>query len=250
MIVYGHRGARGEAPENTIAGCQHAVARGVRHLEIDLQLSSDGQLVVLHDTSIKRTVGSRGKVADFSARELAKMDARASGTPWPNKRGTGIPTLTALVEALPEIQHWQLELKSGRSAYNTRLVDTLVDWLQTCPAATGVPANKRPGYVVTCAEPTLLTEVKRQLPQQTTGYVSTVAYPRRIVERCGCDFLVGHWSAMNPLTVRGFRRRGVHISAWTVNDASVIENLYRMRVDSIITDYPSMAVPLVAALER
>ena len=55
---------------------------------------------------------------------------------------------------------------------------------------------------------------------------------------------------MNPLALRGFKRRGVHISAWTVNDASVIENLYRMRVDSIITDYPSMAVPLVAALVR
>jgi glycerophosphoryl diester phosphodiesterase len=250
MIVYGHRGARGEAPENTIAGAQHAVARGVRNLEIDLQLSSDGELVVLHDTSIKRTVGSRGKVADFSARELAKMDARASGTPWPNKRGTGIPTLTALVEALPQIQHWQLELKSGRSAYNTRLVDTLVDWLQVRPAAAGVPANKRPGYVVTCSEPTLLTEVKRQLPEQATGYVSTIAYPNKIVDSCDCDFLVGHWSTMNPLTLRRLQRRGVHISAWTVNDASVIENLYRLGVDSVITDYPSMAVPLVAKLTR
>jgi glycerophosphoryl diester phosphodiesterase len=250
MIVYGHRGARGEAPENTIAGCQHAVARGVRHLEIDLHLSKDGQLVVIHDATIKKTVGNTGKVAGFTARELAKMDARDSGTPWPNKRGTGIPTLTALVEALPEIQHWQLELKSGRSAYNTRLVDTLADWLQARPAGTGVPANKRPGYVVTCSEPTLLTEVKRQLPQQETGYVSTIAYPNMIVENCACDYLVGHWSTMNPLTLRGLQRRGVHISAWTVNDASVIENLYRMQIDSIITDYPSMAVPLVAALER
>jgi glycerophosphoryl diester phosphodiesterase len=250
MIIYGHRGARGEAPENTIAGCQHAVARGVRHLEIDLQLSSDGQLVVLHDTTIKRTVGSRGKVADFTARELAKMDARASGTPWPNKRGTGIPTLTALVAALPEIRHWQLELKSGRNAYNARLVDTLVDWLQSRSDGAGVPANKQPGYVVTCSEPTLLTEVKRQLPQQATGYVSTIAYPNLIVESCDCDYLVAHWSTLNPLTLRGLQRRGIHISAWTVNDASVIQNLHRMHIDSVITDYPSMAIPLVAALER
>ena len=247
MIVYGHRGARGEAPENTIAGCRHAVARGVRHLEIDLHLSKDGELVVVHDATIKKTVGGPGKVASFTARELAKMDARASGTPWPNKRGTGIPTLTALVEALPEISHWQLELKSGRSAYNARLVDTLADWLQARPAGTG---NKHPGYVVTSSEPTLLTEMKRQLPEQETGYVSTIAYPNMIIESCACDYLVAHWSTMNPFMLRGLQRRGIHISAWTVNDATVIENLYRMHIDSVITDYPSMAVPLVAALER
>jgi glycerophosphoryl diester phosphodiesterase len=46
------------------------------------------------------------------------------------------------------------------------------------------------------------------------------------------------------------KRRGIHVSAWTVNDASVIEELYRLGVDSVITDYPSMALPLVAALAR
>ena len=148
------------------------------------------------------------------------------------------------MQALPEIQHWQLELKSARSAYNARLVDTLVDWLAA------QPASKRARYLVTCSEPTLLTEIKRQLPEQETGYVSTIAYPNLIVESCACDYLVAHWSTMNPLTLRGLQRRGVHISAWTVNDATVIENLHRMRIDSVITDYPSMAVPLVAALER
>jgi glycerophosphoryl diester phosphodiesterase len=244
VIVYGHRGARGEAPENTIAGCRHAVERGVRRLEIDLQLSKDGQLVVLHDTTIKRTVGQRGKVSDFTASELSKMDSRASGTPWPNKKGTGIPTLTALVEALPEIVHWQLELKSGRSKYNTQLVDTLADWLSNHPAA------KTSSHVVTCSEPMLLTEVKRQLPGQQTGYVSTTTYPNMIVESCACDYLVGHWSTMNPLIIRRLQKQGVHISAWTVNDATVIENLYHLGIDSVISDYPSMAVPLVATLQR
>ena len=113
MIVYGHRGAAGEAPENTIAGALHAVERGIRRLEIDLHLSKDHQLVVIHDDRLKRTAGVRGKVAEYSAAELARLDARASGPPWPSKRNTGVPTLTALVEALPQIRHWQLELKAG-----------------------------------------------------------------------------------------------------------------------------------------
>ena len=89
MIVYGHRGSQGEAPENTIAGCRHAVSRGVRHFEIDLRLSKDGHLVVLHDERLKRTAGAPGKVSDYTARELARLDARLSGTPWPNRRQTG-----------------------------------------------------------------------------------------------------------------------------------------------------------------
>ena len=64
MIVVGHRGAQGEAPENTVAGVRHAIDRGVRHLEIDLRLSSDGRLVVLHDDKLKRTTGDRRRVGD------------------------------------------------------------------------------------------------------------------------------------------------------------------------------------------
>ena len=75
MIVYGHRGARGEAPENTIAGCRHAFERGARHLEIDLRLSKDQQLVVLHDDRLRRTAAVRGKVSHYTAKELAALDA-------------------------------------------------------------------------------------------------------------------------------------------------------------------------------
>ena len=241
MIVYGHRGAAGEAPENTIAGGKHAVARGVRHLEIDLQLSNDGELVVIHDDRLKRTTGVRGRVANYGARELARLDARASGTPWPNKRHTGVPTLTALVKALPEIKHWQLELKGGNRRYNSELVAALLHWLEH---------NKLP-CVVTSSEASLLTAVKQQRPRQPTGFVSMVPDPRHTLRACECDYLIAQWStALNPWLVRHLHRRGIHISAWTVNDANAIENLYRVGVDSVITDFPSMALPLVAALER
>ncbi len=241
MIVYGHRGARGEAPENTIAGAKHAAARGVRYLEIDLHLSADNQLVVVHDSTLKRTTGVRGQVSSLSAKELAGLDGRYSGTPWPNKRQTGIPTLSALLKSLPEIQHWQLELKGGSARYNAKLADALVAWLEDHPIAA----------VVTSGEPTLLTEVRRQRPQQATGFVSTLVDPGMILGACGCEYLVAHWSTLvNPMLIKQWQRMGIHISAWTVNDASVIEQLFQLGIDSVITDYPSMAIPLVAALQR
>lgn len=246
MIVYGHRGARGEAPENTIAGARHAVARGVRHLEIDLHLSSDGQLVVVHDAGLKRTTGLRARVSSRSAAELAKMDARADGVPWPNKRQTGIPTLSALVKAVPEVRHWQLELKGGSKRFNAALVDALVQWLDT-----NTPRRGSSPYLVTSLTPELLTAVKGQRPGQQTGYVSQQADPSAVLTACDCDYLIARWTTLNDAAqVRRLQKTGVHISAWTVNDASEIERLYRLGIDSVISDYPSMALPLVAKLGR
>ncbi len=241
MIVYGHRGARGEAPENTIAGARHAVERGTRQLEIDLRLSADGQLVVMHDDTLRRTTGETGKVAAHSARTLGKLDARADGPPWPNKRGTGIPTMTALYRAVPEIRHWQLELKALGKRSNPALAAATVEWLR----------GHQPRAVVTSSEPELLQAVKAALPRQAVGYVSTTTSPEPALEACGCDFLVAHWQTLvSRAQVRKLQRRGIHISAWTVNDASVIKQLYKLGIDSVITDYPSMALPLVAALAR
>ena len=241
MIVYGHRGARGEAPENTIAGARHAVSRGVRHLEIDLRLSADGQLVVVHDPGLKRTTGERGKVAGTGAARLGRLDARADGPPWPNKRGTGIPTMTALFRAVPEIRHWQLELKSLGGRQNPALAAAVVDWIRV----------HRPRATVTSSEPELLRAVKAALPRQSLGFVATTRSPDDVLDSCACDYLIAHWKILDDRSlVRRMRRRGIHISTWTVNDASVIERLYQMGVDSVITDYPSMALPLVAALGR
>ena len=241
MIVYGHRGARGEAPENTIAGARHAVARGARHLEIDLRLSADDRLVVVHDTTLKRTAGEAGKVADRTAAELSKLDARADGPPWPNKRGTGIPTMSALYRAVPEIKHWQLELKHLGRRRNALLAETTAEWIR----------EHQPSAVVTSSEPDLIYAVKQLLPEQATGFVSTTTAPETMLEACDCEYLIAHWKTLsNRSLIRRLKRRGIHISAWTVNDASVIEQLFRSGVDSVITDYPSMALPLVASLGR
>ena len=227
MIVYGHRGARGEAPENTIAGARHAIERGVRHLEIDLRLSADDQLVVIHDTGPRRTAGVGGKVADMTGKELSKLDNRADGPPWPNKRDTGTPTLSALFEAAPEIHHWQLELKHLGKRRNPALAEATVEWLSRHKAPTVV------------------------MPSQPVGFVSTTTSPEGTLEACSCDYLIANWKTLsNRALVRRVQKRGIHVSAWTVNDASVIEQLHRLGVDSVITDYPSMALPLVASLER
>ena len=65
-LIYGHRGAKGEAPENTLTSFQECLKHGVRRCELDLHLSMDGELMVIHDPTLKRTADRRGKVVELS----------------------------------------------------------------------------------------------------------------------------------------------------------------------------------------
>ena len=118
-LIYGHRGARAEAPENTLPSFQKALDAGVTRVELDLHLSADQQLMVIHDPTLKRTTGLRGKVAQHTAAELTRMDARLGLPGWPTP--CPIPTLEQLLQACPQIEHYQLEVKSG-SERQSRIV--------------------------------------------------------------------------------------------------------------------------------
>ncbi len=128
MLIYGHRGARGEAPENTLPSFRKALAAGVTRVELDLHLSADHQLMVIHDPTLKRTTGIRGKVAAHSAAELMAMDARRGFTGW--SESSPIPTLAQLFDACPEFEHYQLEVKSTSRAQQHRVMDALVPLLE------------------------------------------------------------------------------------------------------------------------
>ena len=82
MLIYGHRGARGEAPENTLASFDKALQAGVTRVELDLHLSADHQLMVIHDPTLQRTTGIRGKVARHTAEQLTRLDARLGLSGW------------------------------------------------------------------------------------------------------------------------------------------------------------------------
>mgnify|MGYP002041235553 FL=1 len=95
-LIYGHRGAKGEAPENTLTSFQECLKHGVRRCELDLHLSMDGELMVIHDPTLKRTTDRRGKVVEHSAAELVTYDARKGGPGWVNP--CPIPRLEELFE--------------------------------------------------------------------------------------------------------------------------------------------------------
>jgi glycerophosphoryl diester phosphodiesterase len=242
MHIYGHRGAAGEAPENTIAGCRHAIERGVRRIEIDLQLSADQQIVICHDKTLNRNFSTSGKVSDYSARELNKFDGRADGPPWPNKKNTGAPTLEKLLEATPEIEHYQLEVKPGKKEAMDKIAHLLAERFDT--------AKNSKKVVITSSNTTVLKYLANYAPHLQRGIVATKITALQAAINLKLDFFCLNWTLCNPFLIAEIKRRKLKASVWTVNDLLTIKNLHKMKVHSIITDYPSMAIPYVGSLER
>jgi glycerophosphoryl diester phosphodiesterase len=95
-ILIAHRGGSLEAPENTLAAFRHAIELGMRYVELDVQMSRDDELVVIHDETVDRTTGGHGPVASLPLEELRKLDAGSHF--GPEYAGERIPTLREVLE--------------------------------------------------------------------------------------------------------------------------------------------------------
>lgn len=231
MIVYGHRGAKGEAPENTLAGFQHAYRHGVRHFELDLVLSKDGKPMMIHDLTVDRTTDSNGEVYKFTAAELADMDARRNTTAWPSK--VGVPSLEELLETYADLEHLQLEVKKDARSRLNVLCNRIVEVIQR--------RNLYDRAIVTSSDAWFLRQVRRRDRQVRIGLVTDRKFPRPVnaAARLKCDFLCLGWKICSPTLVDEAHRRQLKVSTWTVNRIHDMLALEAMGVDSIITDFPT-----------
>lgn len=231
-LIYGHRGALGEAPENTLVSFQVCLAAGVTRCELDLRLSKDGQLMVIHDASLKRTTGRRGKVSQFTAQQLMAMDARHNTAPWPTP--CPIPSLEQLFEQCP-FEHWQLEVKEASQRRAEQIV-VAIDELSRRFAL-------QDKVVITSSSRTVLRTAQRLTPQLARGLVAEYAWldPVKSALRYGCKLLVLSRNLATAQRLLKAQQAGLHVSVWTVNEPALMRRLVNYGVDSLITDFPGLA---------
>ena len=121
-VIFAHRGASAHAPENTLAAFELALAQGADGIELDVKLSADGKVVVIHDATVDRTTGAHGRVKDLSLAEMRPLNA---GSFFSEKyTGEKIPTLEEVFEAVGKRTFINVELTN----YNTprdQLVETV-----------------------------------------------------------------------------------------------------------------------------
>jgi glycerophosphoryl diester phosphodiesterase len=236
MLIYGHRGARGEAPENTLAGFRRAIEAGAPRVELDLQLSSDGELVVIHDETVNRTTDGRGLVAHKSVAELARLDARRGGPDWPDPQP--VPTIVRVLEEFPGLEHLQLEAKPvdapGRALMADRLAALFRDFDLFARAT------------VTSFDRELLRAVRAADARIPLGLVTdrTRPEPLKTALALGARLLVLHWKLCTAKRVQSAQAAGLEVSAWTVNDDAEARRLHALGIDSIVTDFPTRMIAL------
>jgi len=234
MIIVGHRGARKEAPENTVESFVHAQQNGCLHFELDIQLSTDEELVVFHDSKLYRTTGVRGKVSNKPFSELKQLDARRDTPGW--SKPCLIPNLQAVVDAASQTRHWQLEVKSNKHQ-NLMILAQRLEALLT-------HNNLFDTVTVTSCNRWFLRRLKQIFPAIQTGYVAEHRQPNPVktAQHLGCQYLILNVQLANSLRVKQARDIGLHVSCWTVNCLDKMADLQEMGVNSIITDIPSAAI--------
>lgn len=237
MKIIGHRGAKGEAPENTLAGFAYLRSLGIHHVELDIHLSADKQLVVIHDDTVDRTTNQSGKVRDFTADQLANMNAHHQWPNWslPNHPAseTGIPRLAKVLTAWHELKSIQLEVKSAPKA---ELALIARDLIQLCE---DFKLGER-GIITSSSEQfhQCLSELHCKQP---TGLVadSRVQNPIQTAKDLNCDYLCLDWKLCNDEMVAAASNAKLTVSLWTANDASWFKTFENWGIDSVITDMPS-----------
>lgn len=231
--IYGHRGAKGEVPENTLISFQRCLEHGVRRCELDLHLSRDGELMVIHDPTLKRTTGRRGRVAEHDAAELVTYDARLGGPGW--VQPCPIPRLAELFEKC-EFEHWQLEVKSASRVRASRTVQAINDLAEHYGLLERI--------TVTSSSRVVLRALKQLTPHLSRGLVAEYAWldPLKVARSYGCDLLALNWTLCTPERLLKAQQQGLHVSVWTVNEPALMRRLADFGVDSLITDFPGLAI--------
>ncbi len=224
--VIAHRGASLEAPENTLKSFQKALVIGADYVELDVHISKDGQIVVIHDESLKRTTGINGKVQDFTASQLAEMDAG---------EGEHIPTLVEVIQQCKGKIKLQIEIKdAGLAPQLIEMLsrhDLLNQVLISSFNHSELDIIKNLDFHVRCAtlDPAGFTWV--------TSWVKKSGIVRNSKGR-QLDGTHPFHRIVNPHLIRIAHAAGLFVNPWTVDDPERMRTLLMWGVDGIITNNP------------
>ena len=238
MEIIAHRGASHEAPENTLAAVQLGWDQGADAVEVDVQLSADGRLVVIHDENTCKTAGLNRSVAHQTLAELRRLDAGSwKGSRWKNER---IPTLEEVIDAVPSGKRLFVEIKCPASC-----VSEFVRVFQASgkKPSTVVPIgfSRETMQLVKSALPKLevCQVVKFQRSWRTGRWTPRPADVMRHILESGLNGLdCGANGSICADFVNRAHEAGLRFYLWTVDTAEAARRFQDCGVDGLTTNRP------------
>lgn len=230
MKIIGHRGARGEAPENTLGGFQYIHDLGIRAVEFDVRQLQDDTLVIMHDDQFTRTTGHSKSLYECQSDDLCHYDQSHFWHDWSKFEIT--PSLSQTLRIIQNFDHIEVEIKAVDTEYEAnKLIETL--------------QNQLIGFENSAVITSFDTKIHHALNQQKSSFKHGLLIEDDIQYRAidqalalGCCQI--GW--MNELAtneiITATQNANLAISVWTVNDVKRAQELYVLGIQGLITDYP------------
>jgi len=227
VLIMAHRGAAGAAPENTLASIERAIADNADFVEIDVQETSDDEVVVIHDSDLMKVGGTNLKIWDATYEQLQGIDVGS----WfsPEFSGERVPKLEQVLALCREKVRVNIELKYY--GHDKRLEERVVEIVEAADMASQI--------VVMSLKYKAIEKMRKLRPDWTLGLLTAKAVGN--LTKLDADFLAVHTGIVNGRFVRDAHKKGKKVFAWTVNDALQMSKMISLGVDGLITDEPALA---------
>ena len=216
----GHRGAAGLEPENTLRSFIRATVEGADAIELDLRLTRDDRLVVLHDATVDRTTDGSGSAAEMTLEEIKRLDAGL---------GERVPTFEEVLEVTDLPIYAELKVVEAAGP------------LAACIRERGLAGRVTPISFRSEA----LHRIKQPLPDLAVGLVvsGTLSDPTGAL-RVGAALVSTEAAYLNAAFVESCRQADLRVTAWTVNEPEEMQRMIRLAIDGIVTDRPDLLAEL------
>lgn len=240
--VVAHRGFSGDYPENTLLAFRAADAVGAAYLELDVHLTRDGEVVVIHDDDLARVAGVAGVIAEMALAVVRAADAgrnfSVDGTSFPFRgKGIRVPTLREVLRALPA-QRFIVEIKPSTPG----MVRPTLAIIEDCAMSRRVliaSEHQAPLDEVRALAPALPTNFSTD---EVGRFILSLAPGAEPYDPPGDALQIPpehlSWQLVTPASVAAAHRLGVEVHVWTVDEVAAMRTLLAMGVDGIITNFP------------
>ena len=239
VFVTAHRGFSGKAPENSLAAFRAAIDAGCDMIELDVHLSRDNQVVVIHDDTLERTTSGRGNVADQTYAELKRLDAGS----WfdPRFSGERIPALAEVLLLARNRILVNIELKKGKNFPYTmeELADRTLREVEM--------ADMSDQVLFSSFDPAAIDRIREKNPLLPVAPITDKPWVKpdeagggKVYPTLNCRIDV-----LNEKNIRLAHAGGIRIHAWTVNAQEEMKKTIALGVDGIITNHPDRLIRIL-----
>ncbi|MCR5310554.1 MAG: glycerophosphodiester phosphodiesterase [Lachnospiraceae bacterium] len=232
-LNFGHRGFSGNYPENTLLAFKKAVEAGCDGIELDVHLTKDGEVVVIHDETVDRTTDGTGFVADKTLEELKKLDASFK---FKGQYGINpVPTLREYFDLIKDTGIiTNIELKTGINTYpgiEKKTLEIIDEY------------GLRDRIIISSFNHYSVMRMKELAPDMEYGFLteSWIIDFAEYTKKLGCEYVHPIFKAVTDDFASECKKAGIGINTWTVNEEKDIRRMISLGVHAVIGNFPDRA---------